>query len=84
MMLGAIVTVGILGLTASTMATIGNAVIARQFPWHKEGTGEADLPLDHFARLIRLRLMAKLFYLEALALWFSFAALLFLHFIVLA
>ena len=83
-MIGALVTVGLLGFTASTIATIFNAVIARQFPWQREGSGESDLPLDHLARLIRLRLTANIFYFQALALWAAFAVLLLLRFVVLA
>jgi hypothetical protein len=69
-MTGAIVTTAVFALLCSTMATIGNFAIARDFP-----DFELDPDTDFFLdaklgmRFMQYRLMTNLFYHQSLLLW---------------
>ena len=69
-MIGAIVTTAVLALLASTLTTIGNFAIARDFP-HYEEERQADLvfysPLA--IRFMQYRLTTNIFYYQSLVLW---------------
>jgi hypothetical protein len=69
-MIGAIVTIAALAFLASTLATIGNFAIARDFP-HYEFDQEADVvfysPLA--IRFMQYRITTNIFYYQSLVLW---------------
>jgi hypothetical protein len=70
--LGASIALGTLALVASLLATVGNFVIAREFP-NRDLARDYDLPLDEAIRHANYRLAAKLFHLASLSLWSLFA-----------
>ncbi|SJZ42069.1 hypothetical protein SAMN02745126_00986 [Enhydrobacter aerosaccus] len=74
-MTGATVAIGILAVLMSTLATLSNLVIAREFPAH-DPRRDLYLPLDQSMRVSQYRQAAKLFYLQALVLWGLFCILL--------
>ncbi len=74
-MIGATVAIGILAILTSTLATLSNFVIAREFPAH-DPRRDLYLPLDQSMRVAQYRQAAKLFYFESLALWGLFGVLL--------
>lgn len=69
-MTGAILTVAVFAFLASTLATIGNFAIARDFP-HYEHDQAADVvffsPLA--LRFMQYRITTNLFYYQSLVLW---------------
>ena len=69
-MIGAIVTTAVFALLASTLATIGNFAIARDFPNYDEGQqAEAIYYSPVAARFMQYRLTTNIFYYQSLALW---------------
>lgn len=74
-MTGATIAIGILAVVMSTLATLSNLVIAREFPAH-DPRRDLYLPLDQAMRISQYRQAAKLFYFQALALWGLFGILL--------
>jgi hypothetical protein len=67
-MIGAIVVSGLVAAMSSIFSTLSNFVIARKFP----GIGyelDTDLPESLFVRITCYRVVAKLFYLQALFFW---------------
>lgn len=79
-MTGATVAIGLLAVVMSTLATLSNLVIAREFPAH-DPRRDLYLPLDQSMRVSQYRQAAKLFYFESLVLWGLFAVLLVLKFL---
>jgi heme O synthase-like polyprenyltransferase len=73
-MTGATVAIGILALVVTTLATLSNMVIARDFPAH-DPQRDLYLPLDQSMRVAQYRQAAKLFYFESLTLWSLFVVL---------
>jgi hypothetical protein len=67
-MTGATLAIGLLAFVVTTMATLSNFVIAREFPAH-DPQRDLYLPLDQSMRVAQYRQAAKLFYFESLALW---------------
>jgi heme O synthase-like polyprenyltransferase len=67
-MTGATVAIGILAFVMTTLATLSNMVIAREFPAH-DPRRDLYLPLDQSMRVAQYRQAAKLFYFESLSLW---------------
>jgi hypothetical protein len=79
-MIGAIVVSGFVAAMSSFLATLSNFVVARRFP----GIGyelDADMPEPQFVRITCYRLVAKLFYLQALFFWLLCGVLLILWYI---
>ena len=76
-MIGAIVTIAALAFLASTLATIGNFAIARDFP-DFELDPDSDFLLDSQLgmRFMQYRLTTNLFYHQSLVLWGLLAVLL--------
>jgi hypothetical protein len=74
-MIGAILVSGFVAAASSLFATLSNFVIARKLPDVSEET-ISDLPEALFVRIACYRLVAKLFYLQALFFWLLFAVLL--------
>ena len=77
-MLGAILICGLVAVTSSAFATLCNFVLARKYPEFGYGSG-AELPEALFLRITWYRLVAKVFYLQALFFWLFVAALLLIH-----
>ncbi len=70
MLIGAIVTIVALAVISSSLATIGNLAIAREFPQGTLDFSRDILPdSPAFVRFVQYRLLANLFYRQALALW---------------
>jgi hypothetical protein len=69
-MTGAILTVAVLALLCSALATIGNFAIARDFPdFELDPQSWFLLDSDTELRFMRYRVTTNLFYHQALALW---------------
>jgi hypothetical protein len=68
-MIGAILTTAVFALVATTLATIGNFAMARDFP--KELDQGSDLLLDSplVIRFMQYRIMTNVFYHQSLVLW---------------
>ncbi len=73
-MTGATLAIGLLAILVTTLATLSNFVIAREFPSH-DPRRDLYLPLDQSMRVAQYRQAAKLFYFESLALWGLFLVL---------
>jgi hypothetical protein len=75
-MIGAILTTAVFALLCSTLATIGNFAIARDFP-DFELEPDADFLLDAklAMRFMQYRLVTNLFYHQARVLWGLFGIL---------
>jgi len=80
-MIGAILVSGLAAAASSLFATISNFVIARKLPDVNYEPG-AELPEALFMRVAGYRLVAKLFYLQALVFWAIFAVLVLLNVLV--
>ena len=65
---GAIVTLGLLAVLASTLATTTNLLIARRFPG-QDPRRDFYLATDRAYEIIGYRLVARVFYVEALVFW---------------
>lgn len=69
-MTGAILTVAVLALLCSTLATIGNFAIARDFPdFELDPKSYFLLEADMELRFMRYRVTTNLFYRQSLVLW---------------
>lgn len=77
-MIGAMATVALLAVLASTMATLSNMTIAREFPTYRarQEINIDDFVIDQAIRLSRYQQAATLFYREALVLWAALAVML--------
>jgi hypothetical protein len=69
-MIGAIVTTAVFAVLASSLATIGNFAIARDFPGY-EPDWESDGLVDSAVvfRFMQYRMMANIFHYQSLVLW---------------
>jgi hypothetical protein len=77
-MIGAVLICGMVAAASSLFATLSNFVLARKFPELSYEPG-SELPEALFIRIAWYRLIAKLFYLQALVFWFLFAVLLLVY-----
>ncbi len=77
-MIGAIVVVGVVALVSSAMATLNNWELARRFPGLRFEMGP-DTPMDVYVRVTCYRLVAKLFYYQALVCWSTLVVLVLAH-----
>ena len=69
-MIGAIVTTAVFAFLASTLATIGNFAIARDFPNYDAGRQAETIYYSPVAaRFMQYRLTTNIFYFQSLALW---------------
>ena len=73
-MWGAILVAGLVAVMSSTIATWNNLAVARKFPGLDWNIGP-DVPQDIFLRVTCYRLVARLFYFQAIAFWAIFVLL---------
>lgn len=74
-MIGAAITIGLLAVLMSTMATVTNIVIRREFPSELRKL-EFDQAQDQPLRLGCYQVAANIFFYESLILWAAFVAIL--------
>ncbi len=81
-MIGAILTTAAFALLASTITTIGNFAIARDFPGYEvDPTSDVLLDSPLVMRFMQYRMMTNIFYHQARALWSLLAVLVVYHFL---
>ena len=68
-MIGAILTTAAFAFLASTLATIGNFAIARDFPHYQSDQGEMIFYSPLAIRFMQYRITTNLFYYQSLILW---------------
>jgi hypothetical protein len=69
-MIGAILTTAAFAILASTLATIGNFAIARDFPHYDAGRQAETVYFSPVAaRFMQYRLTTNIFYYQSLVLW---------------
>jgi hypothetical protein len=73
-MLGAILVAGFVAIISSTLATFNNLAVSKKFPG-LEWEITPDLAEDVFMRIVCYRLVARLFYMQALFFWAIFVVL---------
>jgi hypothetical protein len=73
-MLGAILIAGFVALVSSTLATFNNLALSKRFPG-LEWEVIPHLAQDVYVRIVCYRLVARLFYIQALFFWLVFAVL---------
>lgn len=67
-MMGAILVAAFVAVMSSAVATWNNLAVVRKFPG-LEWTLSPDVPQDIFLRVTCYRLVARLFYMQALFFW---------------
>jgi len=80
-MIGAILVSALAAVASSLFATLSNFVIARKDPELSSKAG-SELPEAVFMHMTWYRLVARLFYLQALFFWALFAILLLVEFLI--
>jgi hypothetical protein len=68
-MIGAILTTAAFAFLASTLATIGNFAIARDFPHYQNDQDEMIFYSPLAIRFMQYRITTNLFYYQSLILW---------------
>jgi hypothetical protein len=68
-MIGAILTTAAFAFLASTLTTIGNFAIARDFPHYQSDQGEMIFYSPLAIRFMQYRITTNLFYYQSLILW---------------
>ena len=68
-MIGAILTTAAFAFLASTLTTIGNFAIARDFPHYQSDQGEMVFYSPLAIRFMQYRITTNLFYYQSLILW---------------
>jgi hypothetical protein len=68
-MIGAILTTAAFAFLASTLATIGNFAIARDFPHYQNNQDEMVFYSPSAIRFMQYRITTNIFYYQSLGLW---------------
>jgi hypothetical protein len=70
-MWGATITVGVLALVASAMATAGNFIVAKDYP-DRDPEDDLYLTMNEAVSRANYKVVARVFYVESLLLWSLF------------
>jgi hypothetical protein len=68
-MIGAILTTAAFAFLASTLTTIGNFAIARDFPHYQNNQGDMVFYSPLAIRFMQYRITTNIFYYQSLVLW---------------